>query len=438
MKAYRRATNLKLGLIVFAVLIAVTSLAYTNELVERLRERESQGIEIWAEAREQAAAGELGNPYTAELLRLQDILENEPREIDDPEGLVEAVNWALGMPNDEHMGFFYDILREYFVDVPAIMTDSVHRPIAWRNIALSDTIQPTAHDSLRIAGYLKKMADTFDPIPVETQYGSGQGSLKQYVYYDESSLVRELRIYPYVQLFFVALFIALGYLGFSYVRKNEQSSLWVGMAREAAHQLGTPISSLMGWLELMRREDTDRAGQQEALDEMVKDVDRLSRVTNRFNDIGSMPKLTELPLATVINPTAEFIRRRFPRNGVTLGVVVSRDLVAPLNAQLFAWVIENLLKNALDAIEGTQGHIQITASQVADRISIDIVDTGKGVERRQWKNIFRPGFSTKRRGWGLGLSLAKRIVEDYHGGSLTVATSRLGRGTTMRIELPAA
>ena len=438
MKAYLRATNLKLGLLVFAVLIAVVSLAYTNELVERLRERESQGMEIWADAREQAAAGEPVNPYKAELLRMREIFENDPHRIDDPEALVEAVDWALGMPTDEHMGFFYDVLREYFVDVPSIMTDSLHRPLAWRNITVSDTIRLTTHDSLRIAEYLERMANTFDPIPVETHFGGGQGSLKQYVYYDESRLVRELRSYPYVQLFFVALFIAVGYLGFSYMRRNEQSSLWVGMAREAAHQLGTPISSLMGWLELVRREDTDHAGRQEALDEMVKDVDRLTRVTHRFNDIGSMPKLTEMPLATVINPTAEFIRRRVPSKGVTLDVTVSSDLVAPLNAQLFGWVIENLLKNALDAIEGAPGHIQITASRVADRITIDVEDTGKGVERRQWKNVFRPGFSTKKRGWGLGLSLAKRIVEDYHGGSLTVAASRLGKGTTLRIELPAA
>ena len=187
---------------------------------------------------------------------------------------------------------------------------------------------------------------------------------------------------------------------------------------------------------MLRQEGIDSSEGQDALKEMSKDVDRLSRVAHRFNDIGSLPKLVPMDLASVISGTANYIRRRFPQRGVSLDVDVLVEQQVLLNAQLFGWVIENLLKNALDAMEKAEGHIRIVATSEGRGIHIDVIDNGKGIDRRQWKNIFRPGYSTKKRGWGLGLSLAKRIVEDYHGGSLTLVQSKPGRGSTFRIALP--
>ena len=443
MKAYRLTINLKLGLIVFAVLIAVASLAYTNHLVNRLRARESTGMQVWAQANE-LLVNSPSNPYQDQLLKLKRFLNQTRSAAASPgrraeiETFREAVDWAQTMPPDDQINFVLDIISKYYSDVPAIIIDSLNQPLTWHNISVPapDSLPVSSADSARVRRRVAQMAEAYAPIPIEIEYSEG-GDLKQFVYYDESDLIQELRIYPYFQLLFVGLFVLVGYLGFSYVRRNEQSSLWVGMAREAAHQLGTPISSLMGWLELLRQPDMTPDAHGTALDEVEKDIERLSRVANRFNDIGSLPKLEAMPLAPFISKTADYIRRRFPQRGVSLEVEVPEGLRAPLNAQLFEWVIENLLKNALDAIEKREGKIKISARRENDRIFIDIGDNGKGIDRRQWKNVFRPGYSTKKRGWGLGLSLAKRIVEDYHGGSLTLAQSKPGQGTTFRIELPA-
>ncbi len=447
MKAYRLSLNLKLGLIVFAVLIAVVSLAYTNQLVHRLRERESAGMQVWAGATEQFGITpdyphEERFRQLAQYLRQQQAVErggSTPLPTDrELEAYLEAVAWAYTMPPRD-LNFFLEIITRYYNDVPAIITDSLGYPKTWRNIAMPEAVPVSSEDTLWVVRRAKQMAEVYAPIPIELDYNK-QGKLKQFVYYDESALVKELRIYPYLQLLFVGLFVLVGYLGFSYVRRSEQSSLWVGMAREAAHQLGTPISSLMGWLELLRQPDISTEARDEALVEVEKDIMRLTRVTQRFNDIGSMPKLEAMPLAPFISNTADYIRRRFPQQGqhVSLRVEVPDGLEAPLNAELFVWVIENLLKNALDAIEKPEGLITISARQENGRIYIDVSDNGKGIDRRHWKNVFRPGYSTKKRGWGLGLSLAKRIVEDYHGGSLTLAHSKVGQGSTFRIELPAA
>ena len=329
----------------------------------------------------------------------------------------------------------FDVISDYYTDVPAIITDSLRQPQSWHNLAVSDMGPFSSADSQYVQKRLEQMAATYDPIPIKVDFDDPQGDLKQYVYYDESEFIRELRIFPYLQLLFVGLFITVGYLGFSYVRRSEQSSLWVGMAREAAHQLGTPISSLMGWLEIMRQGDNYP---QHTVDEIARDVQRLSRVAHRFSDIGSMPRLAPMQLAPCITGTADYIRTRLPQQGITLTVDVPAELRAPLNAHLFEWVIENLLKNALDAIESAGGVIRISAKAEGARIYIDIRDNGKGIDRRQRKNVFRPGYSTKKRGWGLGLSLAKRIVEDYHGGALTLAQSKPGQGATFRVELPMA
>jgi len=430
MKSYPATVNLKLGLIVFAVAIALVSLLYANGLVNRLRERERAGMEIWAGAREEVARSAISNPYQAEFDALSEALEDG-----DNSRAREALAWAGRMPMGLHTNFLFAIISEYYQDVPAIITDSLDVPVTWRNLRVPERVPISPEDSLRVRERVREMSAVYDPITIEVPPGEGYDGLVQRVYYDESRLIWELRIFPFAQLLFVGLLIMVGYMGFSYVRSNEQSRLWVGMAREAAHQLGTPLSSLMGWVELMRRhENADR----EALDEMSRDLQRLNRVTNRFNDIGSMPRLVVQPLAPVITNTADYIRRRMPKHGVTLTVDVAPELEAPMNTQLFGWVVENLLKNALDAIQHDEGRIQLTARAGGRRIYVDCSDNGKGVDWRLRHDIFRPGYTTKKRGWGLGLSLARRIVKDYHGGSLRLLRSNSDQGATFRIELPSA
>lgn len=460
MKAYRLSVKLKLGMIVFAGLIAIASLAYTQRLVERLREREQSVIQLWADAQAQVAQAQQRsvNPYRAELDELQAWVAraeaaDSPSTLSAAEGerYRQALTWAESMPPTGELNFILDeILEPNPFGVPAIITDSTsQQPLFWRNVGIPESLaRLSPADSSEAMDRLRQlraeMDATYAPIPIDITFPGPEGTpatrLRQYVHYDESSLIKELRIFPYVQLLFVGLFILVGYVGFSYVRRSEQSSLWVGMAREAAHQLGTPISSLMGWVELLRLPDRNAAQHAEALDEIEKDVHRLRRVANRFSDIGSMPKMTPMDLAPIVYGTVDYIRRRLPRQGgrVTLDVEMDTPLRAPVNEELFAWVIENLLKNALDALDDSGGAITVEGMQRDGRVHIDVTDTGCGIERREWSNIFRPGFSTKQRGWGLGLSLARRIVEDYHGGTLAVVTSRVGEGSTFRINLPAA
>ena len=429
MKSYPAAVNLKLGLIVFAVLIALVSLLYANGLVNRLRERERAGMEIWAGAREEVARSTIRNPYRDEFAIMTEALAD-----DEGNGRMrEALAWAARLPLGDHTNFFFELISEYYQDVPAIITDSLGTPITWRNLSVPLRGALTAEDSLKVRERIQQMAVMYQPILIEVPPGDDYDGLLQRVYYDESRLIRELRIFPYVQLLFVGLLIVVGYLGFSYVRRNEQSKLWVGMAREAAHQLGTPLSSLMGWVELMRQHGGADTG---SLNEVSRDLRRLSRIANRFNDIGSTPKLVSQPLAPTIENTADYIRWRMPQHGVTLVLNVPRELRAPLNAELFGWVIENILKNALDAMQNYTGDIKVTARGEGRRVYVDCTDTGKGIERSHRKEVFRPGYSTKKRGWGLGLSLSKRIIKDYHGGSLSLLHSTPGQGTTFRIELP--
>lgn len=459
MKAYRLSVNLKLGLVLFAMFIAVASIVYTNSLVDRLRDREQFLIRIWAAAVEQIARAQPVNPYEQEFSELIDLIDELRQSRTIPGNLdraqlnsyESALWWARAMPTigDSYLASLIvapvdttDGLVNF--GIPAILLDSSNTaPQIWRNVFVPDTLDLSTlppEDSASLTSQLiqkaTSMAAENEPIKIVQVFGPGR--LVQNLYYGESRLIKELRIFPYVQLLFVSMFILVGYFGFSYIRRSEQSSLWVGMAKEAAHQLGTPISSLMGWLEILRMRDLPPEQEHAAMNEIENDINRLRRVASRFSDIGSLPKLEVIPLAPVITATSDYMKKRIPQQGkrVTLNVTVPEDIYVPVNAELFEWVIENLLKNALDAIETNEGEIDITAQRIDERVMIDVRDTGKGIDRRQWRNIFRPGYSTKKRGWGLGLSLAKRIVEDYHGGSLSLAQSRIGHGSTFRIELP--
>lgn len=466
MRAYRLSTNLKLGLIAFAGLIAIASLWVTTRLVDQLKEREAAVVQLWAQALEQIPLVEqqaANHPFPTEFSEMESLLDawrvmpgspfGELTQ-DDFDRYSDALIWAQAHPENLDINFLQEVIvrnTDLFSGIPAIVVDSASgTPGIWRNVGVPESLNDLS-ESERLAS-MQELLNTAEemgaqnaPIPIvvnfpETDFFPATRFV-QMLYYGESELVASLRWFPYIQLLFVALFVLVGYFGMSYIRRSEQSSLWVGMAKEAAHQLGTPISSLMGWVEMLklnRQEGRAAEHDLDAFGEIEKDINRLERVTARFSDIGSLPKLDRQPVAPVLESTADYIRRRIPHSGQFIRVEVTADaeLEAPLNSDLFEWVVENLLKNALDAMEDGHGRIEIEASRVSDRVRIDVSDTGKGIDRRQWKNVFRPGYSTKKRGWGLGLSLAKRVVEDYHGGSLTLAASRPGEGTTFRIEIP--
>jgi signal transduction histidine kinase len=461
MKTYRWSVRLKLGLIVGAGIIAVASLLYTQRLVDRLREREQALIQLWADAQAELVQAQQRaiNPHLSTLQELEAYLkrlEEDPRSDPPSDAMLSryqtAVTWAQTMPPTNEANFILNkIIQPNQFSIPAIITDSSGRhPRFWRNVGVPDTLSAPRLDSAEALKTLRartrEMAATFEPIPIRVNLPPANNpallgterQFVQYLYYDESWLIQELRIFPWIQFLFVGLFILVGYLGFSYIRRSEQSSLWMGMAREAAHQLGTPLSSLMGWIQMLRTSDLDEEQREETLDEIENDVERLRRIADRFSDIGSQPKLKRQDLAPIVRQTAAYIRRRLPHRGQDVNLTV--DLPSPLevdvNQELFAWVLENLLKNALDAIEEDEGMIQIRGGRAEGQVFVEVEDTGSGIRRHQWGNVFRPGFSTKQRGWGLGLSLARRVVETYHGGTLELKSSTVGEGSVFRIELP--
>ena len=424
MTPYRTSTRIKLGLIVAAVAIALASLAFTQRLADRLEAQDAQAVEVWARAIEYqyrvSASSQAADPALWD--DIEAVIESSTLPPDRARQLAAALDTLRDGPPTDGLDFvFSEIIEPSRFSVPAVVTDTA---------MTAATVARNVDDGADLLALAAEMDRVHPPISV----GSGQ-----LVHYGESPLARLIRLFPVVQLGVVALFVLVGYLGFSYVRRSEQSSLWVGMAREAAHQLGTPLSSMMGWIELLRLGDA--AEPETVADELEHDVERLRRVADRFEKIGSQPALAPTPVRPVLDRVADYIRRRVPTSApVAITVAAPDALAAQLNGELFEWVVENLLKNALDAMEGAAGphRIAVTAHAEGGRVVVEVADTGRGMDRATARHVFRPGFSTKRRGWGLGLSLARRIVEAYHGGELSVAGTQPGVGTTFRIVLAAA
>lgn len=306
---------------------------------------------------------------------------------------------------------------------PVILTDEKLNPIDFGNIDSSLIADKGSYLKL-----LKQMQSAHEPI--EADLGEG---VKRFIYYDDSTTLKQLRIFPFVQLGVFAAFLLLSYIAFSNARKAEQNLVWVGMAKETAHQLGTPISSLAGWVEVLR-EMEGMKGNEKILDEFDSDIQRLTLVADRFSKIGSVPQLQKESALETITRNVHYMQKR-ASSKVKMTVHCPQDVQIAINPQLFDWVLENLLKNALDAMDG-EGEINIELKCDNKQVFIDVHDTGKGIPKGKFNTIFEPGYSTKRRGWGLGLSLTKRIVEEYHNGKIFVKNSELGKGTTFRIILP--
>jgi hypothetical protein len=280
-------------------------------------------------------------------------------------------------------------------------------------------------DSSYVAQQIAIMRNENEPLQIEFM-NTGKAT----VFYRTSDLVEQMRYYPMIQFIVAALFILIAYLLFSYARRSEQNQVWAGMAKETAHQLGTPLSSLMGWIELMKMQEEPFAGTYE----MEKDIERLQIVTDRFSKIGSIPVLEPTNIIYHISDTMDYLQKRFSKKFEFEVNLPEGELVLPLIPSLFRWVLENVTKNAIDAM-GDHGKVTLDLIDDGDHIHIDISDTGKGIAKSQLKQVFNPGYTSKKRGWGMGLSLARRIIEDYHKGKIFVKSSVVGQGTTFRITL---
>lgn len=318
--------------------------------------------------------------------------------------------------------------------IPVILTDEYGKPVMYRNIPEADRIKGEDELDQFLANEIANMRKEREPIIV-TLEDPKTGKIYGYqnLYYRNSQLLVQLRYYPYVQLSIIAIFGLITFAVFNYSRTAEQNRVWVGLAKETAHQLGTPLSSLMAWTEYFKETFPD---QKEIFAELQKDMDRLGMITERFSNIGSVPNMQEERMKNVVLEVVRYLEKRISKK-VTINIETfpSGDIVANLNRPLFAWVVENIIKNAVDAMEG-KGNITIKILKLnEEKVAVDISDTGKGIAKARINQVFKPGYTTKKRGWGLGLALTKRIVENYHGGKIFVKSSEINRGTTFRILL---
>ena len=367
--------QVKIFLVVAAIMIAAASLLVSHQLVSDLKHEERSKMDLWAQAM------------------------NFVQEADGETDLSLALAFIEGNTT-----------------IPVIVTDKEGEVLEYRNI----------EDSLGVAAYARRLRLAGDTIPIDL--GEGDYLL---VCYDESTMLKRLTHYPYWQLGIVMIFVVVAIFALLSSKRAEQNKVWVGLSKETAHQLGTPISSLMAWTEMLK----ESYPEDELIPEMEQDVKRLERIAERFSKIGSLPEPVDASMQEVLDHVIAYMDKRTSHKVSIKGHYPGNDVIVKMNASLFEWVIENLCKNAVDAMEGQPGKIDLWLLEEGDTVAVEVVDTGKGIRKKNVKNVFRPGFTTKKRGWGLGLSLAKRIVEEYHHGRIFVKQSEVGRGTTFRIEL---
>lgn len=380
-----RIRQVKILLVLMAIVIAIASLVASHLLTKDLYEEEHKKVEIWAEA--------------MRTLNMDD--ENS------------GMNLVLKVIEDN-------------TTIPVIVLDAHGGVQIFRNIDVKANNYNDSIQKIAVMGNSMKNAGRSIRISI------GDASKNDFidVCYDDSVMLKRLATYPYVQLGVVLIFVIIAIFALLTSKRAEQNKVWVGLSKETAHQLGTPISSLMAWTEVLKESYPD----DDLIPEMDKDVKRLQLIADRFSKIGSLPEPVPSSLNEVMDHVIDYMDRRTSNKVKMVKVFPPEDIIVKINASLFEWVIENLCKNAVDAMEGS-GKITLFMNDEGERIAIEVSDTGKGIRKKDIANVFRPGFTTKKRGWGLGLSLAKRIVEEYHHGKIWVKSSEVGKGTTFRIEL---
>ena len=387
MKLYRHTGNIKASLFILGVILVIVLLAYTQKLVAELRTDNREIVSLYA-------------------------------------GLIANV---VQDDNDANLDYIFENIIQK-VKFPLIQTDTDHFPQMWKNLPKS------IKSEKQIVKFIKSIDKDNQPIPL-TYKDNNIGEITfGYLHYGDSSIVHKLRIWTYIEIIAIGLFIFLGFMGFSFIRNNEKKHIWVGMARETAHQLGTPVSALLGWVDWLK---THPEKSLEIIPEMEADLQRLEQISRRFSSMGLKSDFENLDLSDRIERIVTYLNLRLPSLGKTVELVndIQPGVMINANGSLLAWSIENIIRNGIDAIERDDGKVSVTLREKKDGIKIRIIDNGKGIPKKDWKNIFRPGFSTKHAGWGLGLSLSIRIVEEIHGGKLQVLNSSKELGTTLEISL---
>lgn len=376
---YDSRERLKYVFIFAAILIAIVSVVVSDTLIKDLAREEREKIEVWAEATR----------------------------------VVTSEDPSL------NMNLILKIIQGN-TTIPVMLCNEKDSVLTYKNIEL-----PEENVEAFLNEKVKELKSKNSPIVVDMEDGTFQ-----YLYYDDSTNLKRLLVYPYAQLSVVAVFILIAFLALASTKKAEQNKVWVGLSKETAHQLGTPISSLIAWLEYLKTKDVDIS----LIEEMDKDVKRLETIAERFSKIGSNPEPVPVDICESVRAAIGYMSTRISSKVKIHLNLPDYPVPVLMNSSLFAWVIENLTKNAVDAMEG-QGEITVSLEEKSGKVKIDVTDTGKGIVKSKFKTVFNPGYTTKKRGWGLGLSLVKRIIESYHGGKIYVKWSELGKGTTFRIEL---
>lgn len=420
-----QSSRIKIILVSLLVLLAGASFVYNQLLINRIMEQERKSVELWAKAFEHNY-DPIHLEVSMKLNQVADLLKMYPNV---PDSLARMIQEAESVKLTQDFVTQEIILPQNLFNIPVIVMDESGFVTNYRFIRDEDAD-------------LEELAQSFAELhePITITFGEDQQMQNQYVYYGESPTIRYLRFFPYVQFGILALLLGIGYVTYKSITRSEQSNLWVGMTKEAAHQLGTPLSSIYGWLQLLKDKNSEDEETLSIAYEIENDVTRLKDIAERFNKIGSQPELKHVHPEPIIDEVLYYMKRRLPQLGKTIEVrkSIQTDVKANLNSELFQWAVENLIKNAMDAIKETitDAYVAITVHKEGGQMIIDVEDSGSGIDRKYQKEIFKPGYSTKKRGWGLGLSLTKRIIEEYHKGKIFVYTSEPDKGTVIRITLP--
>ena len=340
---------------------------------------------------------------------------------------AEIIAGAVNDDSNSNIDFIFEnIIKK--VKFPIIQSDTKKNPQLWTNLPK----EVNTYEE-RIS-FIKSMDVINEPIPLVYFDQESEPITFGFLHYGDSSLIQKIKIWTYVEIISIGLFICIGFVGFSYIRHSEKQNIWIGLSRETAHQLGTPVSALLGWLDYLKHEKTDL---EKILPEIESDIERLQQVNRRFSKMGSKPEVEYFNLSERISSTLEYLEKRMPSLGgkVILVNKIDPDVKIKANGTLISWAVENLIRNGIDAINKENGKIEVALKQDVNYVKIHITDNGCGIPKKDWKNIFRPGFTTKNSGWGLGLSLCERIINDVHGGKVSVLASSISEGTTFEIAI---
>ena len=340
---------------------------------------------------------------------------------------AEIIAGAVNDDSNSNIDFIFEnIIKK--VKFPIIQSDTKKNPQLWTNLPK----EVNTYEE-RIS-FIKSMDVINEPIPLIYFDQESEPITFGFLHYGDSSLIQKIKIWTYVEILSIGLFICIGFVGFSYIRHSEKQNIWIGLSRETAHQLGTPVSALLGWLDYLKYEKTDL---EKVLPEIESDIERLQQVNRRFSKMGSKPEVEYFNLSERISSTLEYLEKRMPSLGgkVILVNKIDPDVKIKANGTLISWAVENLIRNGIDAINKENGKIEVALKQDVHYVKIHITDNGCGIPKKDWKNIFRPGFTTKNSGWGLGLSLCERIINDVHGGKVSVLASSISEGTTFEIAI---